>query len=192
MEKEDTIMDDFTAARVKALRQAAGLTLDLLAERSGVSRAMISKIERGETSPTAALLARLVSALGHSLSSFFAANEQAEPFWPEARQHVWTDPDTGYLRRAVSPPATGSGIDLVEVILPAGRKVPFPPQASSRGICQHVWVLQGCLLLEVAGVTHRLETGDCLYHDTGIGHCFANPAREPVRYAVVLEHGKRG
>lgn len=185
-------MDSFTAERVRALRQAAGLTLDGLAERSGVSRAMISRIERGETSPTAALLARLASALGHSLSSFFAANEAAEPFWPLARQHVWTDPETGYLRRAVSPPATGSGVDLVEVVLPAGKTVRFPPQASIRGVFQHVWVLNGCLVLEVAGVSHRLETGDCLYHDIGIGHGFFNPDDGPVRYLVVLEQGKRG
>ncbi len=192
MEKIDTIIDSFTAERVKALRQATGLTLDMLAERSGVSRAMISRIERGETSPTAALLARLAAALGHSLSSFFAAGEAAEPFWPRKRQHVWIDPQTGYLRRAVSPPATGSGVDLVEVFLPAGKQVQFPPQASSRGLCQHVWVLQGELMLDVAGVSHRLGTGDCLYHDIGIGHAFRNPTDKPVRYAVVLEHGRKG
>lgn len=192
MENEDTIVDSFTAGRVKTLRQSTGLTLEMLSERSGVSRAMISRIERGETSPTAALLARLAAALGHSLSSFFAAGEAAEPCWPRERQHVWTDPETGYVRRAVSPPATGSGVDLVDVTLPAGKRVQFPPQASSVGIFQHVWVLQGVLLMEVAGVSHRLETGDCLYHDIGIGHGFLNPTHEPVRYVVVLEHGKRG
>lgn len=184
-------MEKFTADRVRTLRLGAGLTLDMLSERSGVSRAMISRIERGETSPTAALLARLTASLGHSLSSFFAGAQEAEPFWPHHRQHVWADPETGYVRRAVSPPASGSGIDLVEVVLPSGKHVRFPPQASSEGICQHVWVLAGVLVIEVAGVTHRLETGDCLYHDIGIGHSFRNETGEPVRYAVVLEHGRR-
>lgn len=93
-------------ARIRSLRLEKGLTLEDLATSSGVSRAMISRIERAEASPTASLLARVCAALGLSLSTFFAEEESAAS--PLARRHeqqVWRDPETGYIRRAVSRPA---------------------------------------------------------------------------------------
>src|SRR3954468_318807 len=114
----DTIGDDVDlaiSARVKTLRNGAGLTLEELANRSGVSRAMISRIERAEASPTAALLARLSEALGLSLSAFFADDEpRSSPLSRRAEQKLWRDPHTGYLRRSVSPPGTPSRVDIVE------------------------------------------------------------------------------
>lgn len=92
--------------RIRKLRQERGLTLDELAEASGVSRAMISRIERAEASPTASLLARICAALGRSLSAFFAEDgHQVSPLARRQEQQVWRDPETGYLRRAVSRPA---------------------------------------------------------------------------------------
>lgn len=191
MESKVHILEFDTGARLRDLRTASGMTLEELAIASGVSRAMISRTERGEASPTAALLARLATALGHSLSTFFAVDQPADPFNPFDRQHVWKDPDTGYLRRAVSPPGTGSAIDIVDVVLPPGKRVSFPPQASSRGIVQHVWVLDGVLSMELQGTVRELRTGDCLFHDIGLGHSFINPGRTPVRYAVVLENRRK-
>lgn len=191
MENEGNMIDDFAARRLRGLRREAGLTLEELAQVSGVSRAMISRIERGEASPTAVLLARLSTALGHSLSSFFAEDGMPSPLLRRGEQHVWTDPETGYVRRVLSPPGSASPVDLVEVSLPAGQAVRFPPQASSAGIMQHVWVMDGTLDLSVAGETYRLDEGDCLYHDIGRGHTFENRTGQPVRYLVALEHGRR-
>jgi transcriptional regulator with XRE-family HTH domain len=101
-------------ARIRQLRVAQSLTLDELSTASGVSRAMISRIERGEASPTASLLGRLCAALGLSLSAFFAEEERAvSPLSRRSDQKVWRDPETGYLRRSVSPPGAASPIDLV-------------------------------------------------------------------------------
>lgn len=72
MENKDHILESSIGERIRALRAENGLTLDQLAAESGVSRAMISRIERGEASPTASLLARICAALGLSLSGFFA------------------------------------------------------------------------------------------------------------------------
>ncbi|MBB4066421.1 helix-turn-helix domain-containing protein [Gellertiella hungarica] len=184
-------MEEFAARRLRALRAESGMTLEALAEASGVSRAMISRIERGEASPTAVLLARLCAALGQSLSSFFAEEEASSPLQRREEQHVWQDPETGYVRRAVSPPGTASPVDLVDVTLPPGKAVRFPPQASSAGIMQHVWVLDGRLELSVADAVFTLEEGDCLYHEIGRGHVFQNIGGKPVRYMVALEHGRR-
>lgn len=191
MESEDQF-EKHVAERLKRLRVERGLTLDQLAELSGVSRAMISRIERSEASPTAALLARLCSALGVSLSVFFASAEaEAEPS-PLARrvdQPVWRDPESGYLRRAISPPSTGSGTDIVEVEFPAGAEVRFPGRPTGRSQTQHVWVFEGVIELIVGETVHRLEAGDCLFTNVGDVHGYRNPTDKPARYAVVISLG---
>ena len=105
----DTEIDRMLGQRLKAARQRHGLTLDVLAERSGVSRAMISRVERGESSPTAALLVRLGSGLGLSLSALLEENAGSGPLARHDAQPVWRDPASGYLRRNISPRGTGSG-----------------------------------------------------------------------------------
>jgi transcriptional regulator with XRE-family HTH domain len=183
--------DKAISERLKSLRAQAGLTLDELAQRSGVSRAMISRIERAETSPTAALLARLSEALGLSLSAFFA-DEQApvSPLHRRADQKIWRDPMTGYLRRAVSPPGMPSRVDIVEVDFPAGARVSFPPREESRSMTQHVWLFEGMLEMIIGDTVHRLDPGDCLYMDIGDAFDFYNPSDKPARYAVILNRGR--
>ena len=176
--------------RVRHLRLRRGLTLDQLAELSGVSRAMISKVERAEASPTASTLARLCSALGVSLSVFFADNEApAKPISRRKDQPVWRDPESGYLRRAVSPSGTGSGTDIVEVEFPAGGEVVFPGRPSGRNQTQHVWVFEGEIEMTVGDEVHRLSAGDCLYMNVGDVHGYRNPTDHPARYAVVIALG---
>src|SRR5882672_11505275 len=90
--------------RVRALRVAGAMTLDDLARRSSVSRAMLSRIERGESSPTAHLLNRVCAGLGVTLSALFTSAERPlSPLSRRTTQAVWRDPASGYVRRAVSP-----------------------------------------------------------------------------------------
>jgi len=116
------------ARRVRELRDAQGFSLDALAERSGVSRSNISLIERGQSSPTAAVLDKLATGLGVVLASLFedsrAGVAEPSPRATVAEQPVWTDPATGYVRRNVSP-AARSPIQLVDVIFPAGQRVAY-------------------------------------------------------------------
>jgi transcriptional regulator with XRE-family HTH domain len=189
MEQE---LEQAIGIRIRTLRMEKGLTLDDLATASGVSRAMISRIERAETSPTASLLARVCAALGLSLSAFFAEEgEQVSPLSRRQEQLVWRDPETGYMRRAVSPPGTSSDIDIVDVEFPAGARVSFPPHAASRGMTQHVWLFDGELEMTVGDTVHRLKPGDCLFMPVGDGHVFHNPGHAPARYCVVLDRGAR-
>jgi transcriptional regulator with XRE-family HTH domain len=185
----DTIDRDI-GARLKALRAAGGLTLEDLADRSGVSRAMLSRIERGESSPTAQLLNRVCSGLGVTLSSLFAAAEaSAPPVSRHADQPVWQDPASGYVRRVVSPPGTGSPAEIVEVEFPPGAAVAFESQRLAAS--QYVWMLEGTMEIAVGGQTWRLDRGDCLHMrlDQPIG--FRNPAEKPARYLVVIAGGGR-
>ena len=188
MENPDEDLDHAIGARLRSLRIARALTLDELALASGVSRAMISRIERAEASPTAALLARLCAGLGLSLSAFFAEEGRvASPLARHDDQLVWRDPETGYLRRAVSAPGTGAAVDIVEVVFPAGARVSFPPHAASHGMTQHIWLFEGVLEMSTADAVHRLQPGDCLFMPVGDGHVFHNPGDLPARYCVVLD-----
>jgi len=191
MEILDNELEIAIGERLKALRATAGLTLDQLADRSGVSRAMISRIERAEASPTAALLARLCEGLGLTLSTFFAPEEpSSSPLSRRADQRLWRDPTTGYLRRSVSPPGMQSPVDIVEIEFPAGARVSFPPREESRVMTQHVWLFEGVLDMVLPEETHRLQPGDCLFMDIGDAFDFYNPSDKPARYAVILNRGR--
>src|ERR1700748_1286447 len=100
----DSDIDGRIGARVRALRDERGLTFEGLAERADVSRAMLSRIERGESSPTAQLLNKVCGGLGVTLSALFAdPSEAASPLSRRENQPIWRDPATQYVRRAVSP-----------------------------------------------------------------------------------------
>ena len=92
------------AARVRELRERGDLSLDALAGRSDVSRSMISLIERGETSPTAVILEKIATGLGVTLGALF--DDVATPPAPMSKaadRTTWKDPESGYLRRNISP-----------------------------------------------------------------------------------------
>lgn len=191
METETDPLESAIGERLRLLRTARNQTLDDLASASGVSRAMISRIERGEASPTAQLLSRLCAALDLTLSAFFAFSQgDGEPLSRREKQTVWRDPETGYQRRAVSPPNTASRVEVIDVEFPAGARIAYPPETAKAGMTQHVWLFSGTLRMTIAGTVHDLEPGDCLYMSITEGHVFENPGTEPAHYAVVLDRGR--
>jgi len=191
---ESTIASDLNqriAERVRELRAGQALSLDTLAARSGVSRSMISLIERGESSPTAVVLEKLAAGLGVMLASLFdapAAAPQA-PRGPVARrddQPEWQDPASGYLRRNVSPPGVPQPMQIVEVRFPPGGRVAFETGARDARVFQQVWVLEGAIDVTLGAERHRLRKGDCLAMQLDRPTMFHNPTRKPTRYAVVI------
>jgi transcriptional regulator with XRE-family HTH domain len=189
-EMQDTLTAGaYLAARLRTEREARGWSLGDLAARSGVSRAMISKVERNEASPTAILLGRLSGAFGLTLSTLLARSETDAigdgRVARAAQQARWTDPETGYVRRAVSPP--GATPELVQVELPPGARVHYPKSAFTflRGQC--VWVLSGGLDFIEGTLTHRLRRGDCLTLGPPSDCSFVNAsATAPCVYLVAL------
>jgi transcriptional regulator with XRE-family HTH domain len=178
------------AERVRELRAGQGLSLDALAGKSGVSRSMISLIERGESSPTAVVLEKLAAGLGVMLAALFdapAAPAQA-PAGPVARrddQPHWRDPASGYLRRNVSPPGVPQPMQIVEIQFPPGARVAFETGPRDVRVHQQVWVLEGAIDITVGTERHRLRDGDCLAMQLDRPTMFHNPTRKPARYAVV-------
>jgi transcriptional regulator with XRE-family HTH domain len=179
------------AERVRELRAERGLSLDGLASKAGVSRSMISVIERGESSPTAVVLDKLAAGLGVPLASLFEGaaagdgKKSAEPLSRRAEQVEWEDPASGYRRRNVSPAGVSQPMQIVEVVFPAGRRVSFENSARETRISQQVWMLEGTMEVTAGKECHRLQAGDCLAMQLDGPTMFYNPTRRTARYAVV-------
>jgi transcriptional regulator with XRE-family HTH domain len=190
---EDTASDlnQRIAERVRELRAGQGLSLDALASKSGVSRSMISLIERAESSPTAVVLEKLAAALGVMLASLFeppadAARASRGPVARRDDQPQWQDPASGYLRRNVSPPGVPQPMHIVEVLFPPGGRVAFEAGVRDMRVYQQVWVLGGAIDITLGVERHRLREGDCLAMQLDRPTMFHNPTRKPARYAVVI------
>jgi transcriptional regulator with XRE-family HTH domain len=194
MDKHSSLMEKLLdvhthlAGRLRDLRSGQGLTLDGLADRTGVSRSMISLIERGESSPTAVVLDKLAAGLGVTLASLFPQEESigASPLSRRAEQRLWRDPDSGYLRRNLSAPGFPSPIELVEVVLPPGARVAYDTAHRSVGVSQQIWLIEGKIDLTLGDETYHLATGDCLSMRLDQPIHFCNRSEQPARYVVAL------
>jgi transcriptional regulator with XRE-family HTH domain len=180
------VMERRIAEGIKKRREQLGISANDLAERSGVSRAMVSKIERLEASPTAALLGRLCNGLGMTLSSLIASAEAtaSPPIARAGEQPIWRDPDTGLLRTMISPRNTDSNVEIVQVELPSGAEVHY--EAVHNSYNQHLVVLQGKLTLIQGEEEFELGAGDCMRSRVDLGHTFTNRGRAVCKYLVVI------
>jgi transcriptional regulator with XRE-family HTH domain len=171
---------------VRALRADRGMSLDTLAAKSDVSRSMISLIERGETSPTAVVLEKVATGLGVPLAWLFEdPDATSNPVSRREDQTPWRDPQSGYVRRNVSPNFP-SPIQIVEVVLPPLAAVAYETGARDVGIHQQVWVQEGSIDVTIGDDTYRLSTGDCLAMLLDRPTGFRNPTRKRARYVVVI------
>ena len=179
-------LDRRLAARLQRLRLQRGWTLEELAGRSGVSRATLSRLERGETSPTAALLNRLCAAHGLSMSRLMAEVE-ARPVrrLPLAEQASWRDPGTGFVRRMVSPPSAGFAAELIAAELPAGARIHYD-EVSVPGLEHHLLLIDGALVLTLDGERHALQPGDSLRYRLWTPSTFEAPGPASARYVLAI------
>lgn len=181
--------DSLIARRVREERAKRAWTLVQLAERAHVSRAMISRIERGESSPTAVLLARLADALGVSLTALMSDRPATRPALRRVHEQPnWQDPSTGYVRRLVSPAGDPGETEVVAIDLPPGARIHF--EAADHLLSdEQVVLLQGELRLEVGDETFHLAPGDCARIAADQARAFCNDGTSPARYLVVMRHG---
>ena len=180
-------IDTRIANRVRALRIELHMTLEELAARCGVSRSMISLVERGESSPTAVVLEKIATGLNVSLATLF--EESSGPVNPVSRRGdrtPWRDPQSGYVRRNISPANFPSPVQIVEVELPAGARVAYESGAREVNIHQQIWVQEGKVEVTVGNVMYRLSEDDCLAMLLTEPTAFHNRSRKTARYIVVL------
>ncbi|MCR9257438.1 MAG: XRE family transcriptional regulator [Alphaproteobacteria bacterium] len=184
----NTIVDDINRAiaqRIRLEREARGWSLAEMADRSAVSKAAISKIERGETSPTATILVRIAGAFDLTLAGLLIRAEGAGSRLSRAAdQPVWRDPETGYIRRQIFV-RPDHPVEIVEVQLPPGRRVTMPGSSYAH-IRETVLVKSGTLTLIEDNERFDLEAGDCLGFGPPADTLFANETEDPVLYLVVL------
>jgi transcriptional regulator with XRE-family HTH domain len=183
----DSQIEATLAARLRKERETRGWTLADLALRSNVSRAMISKVERAEASPTAGVLGRLSAAFGLTLSQLFARVDGEVRGWLSraAEQPAWRDPQTGFLRRSLSPPGN-SPMELVWGELPAGAEVTYSAAAYAFIVDQQIVVFDGQLTVVQGDAAHDLECGDCLRLGPPQPVSFHNRSSAQCRYLVAV------
>ncbi|HKQ39663.1 MAG TPA: XRE family transcriptional regulator [Verrucomicrobiae bacterium] len=180
------------AKRVRDLRSGQRLSLDGLASKSGVSRSMISLVERGESSPTAVVLEKLAAGLGVTLPALFdgapeGGQRRDGPVSRRKDQQEWQDPASGYRRRNVSPSGVPQPMRIVDVHFPPGERVAFDASNRDARVHQQIWVLRGTMEIAWGKQRYRLNEGDCLAMQLDGPTMFHNPTRKPARYAVVIE-----
>ena len=175
--------------RVRDLRKDRGLTLEELAEASGVSRAMISKLERGEKNPTLVIAARLAEGLGVSLSRLAGVEERREVVVvPKERRPVLRDPETGFVRQSLSPTFAGRGVEFLRNVVPEGSTSgDFPPHR--KGVEEHLVVERGELEATLGGERYLLREGDALFFEADVPHRFDNVGRGECSYYLVISSG---
>lgn len=173
------------ARRIHLERTARKWSMSDLATRSEVSKAAISKIERGEMSPTASVLLRLAHAFDLTLAGLLIrAEKTAGSVQRAGEQPLWEDPETGYVRRQLFR-AADIPIEMAKIYLPAGARVVLPSTAF--GVEREViHVLEGQLTLTDAGHTHILEAGDSYGLSKTSEVTYENTTLDPCSYLVAL------
>lgn len=173
--------------RVRSLRERTSLTLEQLADRSGVSRAMLSKVERGEKSPTIGIAMRISHAVGGSMSALLSGEQprSAMVVRPHQDQTIFLDEgESGLSRQILSPTVAGSSVEVLRHTLPVGTTTgqmpPYPP-----GTEKYVVVEKGRLKVQRGGQSEHLHAGDTLFLEADCEHAFANVSKSTSVYLVI-------
>src|ERR671913_396640 len=182
----DAVSSGQLGGRVRRLRRRRGLTLEELAGLSGVSRAMISKLERGEKNPTLVVAAKLAEGLGVTLSRLAGAEERRGGFFVSpGRRLGMRDPESGFERQLLSPNFAGRGVEFIRNEIPEGSTSgEFPPHR--RGVEEHIVVERGSLRAILGGEEYLLREGDALYFEADVTHRFDNAGKGECSYYLVI------
>jgi transcriptional regulator with XRE-family HTH domain len=178
--------------RVHALREAMGLSLRDLAARSGVSAPMLSQVERGETSPTLAVAARIAAGLELSLSQLLRLDEGGQVAVVRAGEGRVRS-RRGHRTEELTPalPGQRADVSLHELAPGASTGGAGDPPVHEPGSRETAAVLEGEVALVVDGERHVLRAGDSVTFDADLPHHFENDAAEATRFLAVVAAGLR-
>jgi transcriptional regulator with XRE-family HTH domain len=178
--------------RVRALRESMGLSLRDLGDRSGVSAPMLSQVERGETSPTLSVAARIAGGLDLSLSQLLRLDE-ADHVVVVRRAEGRRRRRGGHAVEELTPPLPGQRADVSRHRLEPGAATggPGDPPIHEPGSRETAVILEGAVTLVIDGAEHGLRTGDSVTFDADLPHHFENHADQPAELLAVVTAGLR-
>jgi transcriptional regulator with XRE-family HTH domain len=179
--------------RIKALREAMDLSLRDLAERCGVSAPMLSQVERGETSPTLSVAAKIASGLELSLSQLLRLDESDGVTLVRAGERLGGGHARGHRYEVLTPPVPGQRAEVSLHTLAPGAATggPDDPPMHEAGSRETAVVLKGVMRLVTDGTAHDLEQGDAVTFDADLPHHFENPGRREAQIMSVIAAGLR-
>ena len=178
--------------RVRALREAMDLSLRDLADRSGVSAPMLSQVERGETSPTLSVAARIAGGLELRLSQLLRLEEAGSVTIVRAGEGRRGGAG-GHAYELLTPPLPGLRAEVTRHTLAPGAVTggPGDPPRHEPGARETAFVEHGAVTLHVDGAQHALHAGDCVTFDADLSHHFANPGKEEAVLLAIVSAGLR-
>jgi XRE family transcriptional regulator, regulator of sulfur utilization len=180
--------------RVRALREAEGLSLRDLAERSGVSAPMLSQVERGETSPTVTVAARIASGLDLRLSQLLRLDEGGAVTVVRPRERrQGPGAGRGHSYELLTPPLPGLRAEVSRHTIGPGARTggPGDPPMHEAGSRESAVVERGTVVLVCDGERHELAEGDCVTFDADLPHHFENPGPGEAALLAVVSAGLR-
>lgn len=173
--------------RLQQLRKSRNLTLDVLARMSGVSRSMLSQIERGQANPTLGTIWALAEALHVDVSEMIGANKvgarvridiSSPSFTPEIRSE-----DGSCVLKILSPAERVGSVEWYELRIAPGGELRSEPHA--RGSMEHLTVLEGKLEVEAADQRAAVELGATARYPADVPHCIRNSDKKPARALLI-------
>lgn len=181
-------------SRIRALREAMSLSLRDLAERSGVSAPMLSQVERGETSPTLQVAARIAQGLDLRLSQLLRLDEDGAV--TVVRRHErrrGPATATGHTYEVLTPPLPGQRAELSRHVLAPGTSTggPGDPPVHEPGSRETALIESGRVTLHCDGAAYELEAGDTVTFDADLPHHFENPGPEEATLLAIVSAGLR-
>lgn len=183
---DDASIERRIAQRLRGLRSERSWSLDELARRSNVSRATLSRLENAEVSPTASVLGKLCAAYGLTMSRLmYMVEEDFAPLVRRNTQSVWTDPEGGFRRRSVSPPAQTLAAEALECELEPGTRITYDG-SPRQGLEHHLLLVDGRLEVTVDGQTYDLRPGDCLRYQLFGPSAFTTRKECSARYILFI------
>ena len=175
---------------IKARRSRHGLTLGDLAERTGVSRAMLSEIERGAKNPTIRIVCQIAEGLGTTVAELIGEGPPAESRAPvivrAAERQTLVDPQTGVTRQQLAPAYLRRGVEVLWYSLPARAATGTFP-AHRPGVVEQLTVVCGALRCQLGGDQALLAAGDAIFFEADLAHAFVNPGDEPCEYMLIID-----
>ena len=170
--------------RIRELRNQLGWSLEELAERSDVSRAMLSKVERGENNPTLIVALKIATGLGVTTSQLIGIEERHKVIKvPKSKRMTFRDPETNFVYQ-IFPAFEGGAIEFVRHILPVGVSS-GELDAHSVGIEKYLLMEQGQLRVMIGSQEYTLEEGDLFYFQADVVHRFDNIGSEECSYFLI-------